>query len=283
MFKLGLRVRAYGILALSASNAFSIRPNDFGNNSRNGSVGKLVQNGCLNMNFRVTFRHVVVELAVNEDPVRRDGDRRGFHQPDVAVNSRALVKPAFRFGGIHFHGDHVFPAAIRHVGDVIAEAAVTAFVVADEPAVDKNFAVAERAVEFQPEPFAGIFFWQFKGAAIPRHAVGGKSVAQRLEPVRAVRGFIEGQLHRPIVRQIHRAPARVAEPDAGRAAAGAGLGQVLGDAPVVAEMKFPVGVEQQPFARAGGGGGEQIQARGGEQEVDRQKDTERFGFHGEAG
>jgi len=50
-------------------------------------------------------------------------------------------------------------------------------------------------------------------------------VAQRLETVRAVRGSIEGQLHRPIVRQIDRAPARVAEPDAGRAAAAAGLGQ----------------------------------------------------------
>ena len=104
-------------------------------------------------------------------------------------------------------------------------------------------------------------------------------MAQRLEPVRAVRVFIEGQFHRPLVRQIDRAPARVAEPDAGRAAAGAGLGQVLGDAPVVAEMKISVGVEQQPFARGGGGGGEQIQTCGGEQDLDNQKDTKGFGFH----
>jgi hypothetical protein len=47
-------------------------------------------------------------------------------------------------------------------------------------------------------------------------------------------------------------------------------------------MEFPAEIEQQPFARTGGGSGEQIQSRGGEQEVDNQKDTEGFGFHWEA-
>ena len=36
-----------------------------------------------------------LEIAVNKNPVRRDGHRRGLVQPDVAVNARAFVKPAF--------------------------------------------------------------------------------------------------------------------------------------------------------------------------------------------
>src|SRR5208283_3697080 len=102
------------------------------------------------------FGKVVLELAVNKNSIRRNGDRRGFYQPDMAVNSRALVKPAFKFGSVHLHRDQIFAASIRHVGDVAAETAVTAFVVGDKPAVHENFAVAKHAVEFQPEPFAGI-------------------------------------------------------------------------------------------------------------------------------
>ena len=82
--------------------------------------------------------------------------------------------------------------------------------------------------------------------------------------------------------QVDRAPACVTKPHTGRAAAGAGLGQVLGEAPLVAEMKFPAVVEQQPFPRAVGVGGRKAGRQTGKQD-DGEKTAEESGrVHGRA-
>ena len=52
------------------------------------------------------------------------------------------------------------------------------------------------------------------------------------------------------MRQVHCAPIRIAEGDVCRPAARAGLGQVLSDAPFVAEVKPPPKVKQEPLSRA---------------------------------
>ena len=65
------------------------------------------------MNFDWPLRHivcVVCEFCMHKHPVRRDGDRRGLVQPDVAVDARAFVKPALGFGRIHPHGNGVLAA-----------------------------------------------------------------------------------------------------------------------------------------------------------------------------
>ena len=65
-----------------------------------------------------------------------------------------------------------------------------------------------------------------------------------LNSVAAIGALVEGQFDRPIMREIHRAPACIAEKFAGGTGAGSGLGKIDGGAPFVAEMKFPVGIEQ---------------------------------------
>ena len=71
---------------------------------------------------------------------------------------------------------------------------------ADEPAVDENFGVAEHAVEFQPDPFAGVLRRQIKRAAIPGDVVGGETGADGSETVSAI-----GALDRRAVRPPNRA------------------------------------------------------------------------------
>ena len=57
----------------------------------------MVQQISLDNDFGIALWHIVLEFAINKNSVRRDGDRRGFFQPYVTINSRAFVKPAFEF------------------------------------------------------------------------------------------------------------------------------------------------------------------------------------------
>ena len=139
------------------------------------------------MNFSRTSWHIIFKLAVNENSIRRDGQRPSLHEPDVTVNTRAFVEPAFELRRVHLHGDDVFAADIGQVGDVVAETAVAAFVMAGEPAVDEHLGVAEHAVELQPDAFAGVGLRQIERAAIPRDVIGREARPDRMESVAAVR------------------------------------------------------------------------------------------------
>src|SRR4029079_8165641 len=92
------------------------------------------------------------------------------------------------------------------------------------------------------------------GAPVPCDAVLREGSAEGLESVRAVGAPIERELDRPIVREVDAAPAGVAERDAGRTDARAGLREVVADAPVVAEVELPAEIEQQAVTRGGRAG-----------------------------
>ena len=205
----------------------------------------------LYLHFGRTGRGVVGETAGDEDTVGRDRDRRGLYQPDVAINASAFVEPPFGLCRIDANRDQVLFTKIRHIGNVVAEAGVTALVMADKPAVHENRAVAKHAIEFQPKPTVGIGLCKIERASVPTDAVLGKGGAERLESVRAVGLCVEGKFDGPVVGQLDLAPARVAVVHAGRTIARAGLCQALANAPIIAEMEFPAKIHQQPLTWAG--------------------------------
>ena len=106
---------------------------------------------------------VVGELAINKSAVGREVERAGFDQPDMAVDAGAFIKPALELRGIDPNGQRVVPAAIGQVGDVVAKAAVAAFVMADQVAVEEDAAIAINAVELQSEAAALIRLRQREG------------------------------------------------------------------------------------------------------------------------
>jgi len=77
-----------------------------------------------------SFRDIAGKLAIDEGAFWSDVQRAGFGQPNVAVDAGALVKPALELRGIHPHRHRVGAAEIGQVSDVVAEAGVTAFVMA---------------------------------------------------------------------------------------------------------------------------------------------------------
>jgi hypothetical protein len=44
-----------------------------------------------------------------------------FFQPEVTINPRAFIKPAFKFRRVHFHRDDIFAAEFHDVREVAAE------------------------------------------------------------------------------------------------------------------------------------------------------------------
>ena len=212
------------------------------------------------MQFRRAFGHVPGELAVNKNAVARDGDRLGFIEPDVPVDARALVEPSLEPARVHARGNRVFFAKVDEIRDVRPEGIVAALVMADEPAVDVKRRVAKRAVELQPDALAAVRLRQVEGPAIPANARRGKSGADRLEAVTHIRRRVEGQLDRPVVRQVDRAPCGIIEILARRPFIDAGFVEIKRVRPVVAEVKFPVCIERKMLVRRHRGGGERQRA-----------------------
>src|SRR6202034_1271582 len=127
----------------------------------------MVEDVSLGKNFHRTIGNIMLKYASNQNAIRCDGDRGGFFQPDMAVNSSTFVKPAFEFAGIHFHRDGVFAADAYDVRDVGTERIVTALVMFHEPAIDEYGRVAKRAIEIQPDAFARVRRRQIQRAGIP--------------------------------------------------------------------------------------------------------------------
>ena len=210
--------------------------------------------------FRRAFGHVPGELAVNKNAVARDGHRLGFIEPDVPVDARALVEPSLEPARVHARGNRVLFAKADEIRDVRPERIVAAFVMADEPAVDVNRRVAERAVELQPDALAAVRLRQVERPAIPADARRGKPGPDRLETVAHVPRRVERQLDRPVVRQVDRAPGGIIEIGARRPLIDAGFVEIKRVRPVVAEVKFPVGIERKMLVRRHRGGGERQRA-----------------------
>src|SRR5207253_1792625 len=104
---------------------------------------------------------------VYESTPVRHVNRIGLHEPDVAVDSAALIPPSLEMAGVGPDDEQVARARLDERRDVVAEARVAAGVVADVLAVQPYVAVAVDAVEIQEDPPATIRCRQREGFAVP--------------------------------------------------------------------------------------------------------------------
>ena len=228
--------------------------NNFAIHQRRGRTGQPVEHANFHPDLRLPGWNVILKFRPDINPVRRDGHRRGLVQPDMPVDARTFVKPAFRFRRIHPHGNRVPAAVMRHVRNVLAERIVAALVMAHAPAVDPYRRVAEHPVEGQPDALSLVRLRQFKRPAIPRDAVGRILYAQGVKAMAAVGGPVERQFHRPIVRHIDGTPKGVVKSCRCRPRTGAGIFQVQRIRPVVTQVEFPVGIQRKVLGWQIGGG-----------------------------
>ncbi len=206
-------------------------------------------------------------------PLRHVGGA-SLHQIGMAIEAGAFVEPSLAERGIDADGQDIGATVIiEEIGEIDAEGSVAARILADDAAVHEDEAVAEDAVELQPDPAVPIGRADGKGAAIPADAVFRIFAPDRLEAVRGDAIFDvavgrrgkrpfrmrEGQAHRPVVRYADLRPVAVVEAGHCR---GRGILLHLGEAALVAaeteialqidgvaEMKAPAIREAHPLAR----------------------------------
>ena len=86
----------------------------------------------------VGVREVGAHVARDKCAPARDVQRRGFREPDVAIDSGTLVEPAFLHGGVDAHGDDIFSAVVEVVADVIAGVQISTRLLANIEPIDEN-------------------------------------------------------------------------------------------------------------------------------------------------
>ena len=187
--------------------------------------------------------------------------RIGLGQPHVAIDARALVEPAVAEAGVHARHDVVLRAVAQKVRQVEAERRVAVVVAADEAAVHKDQHVAEGAVELDRDAPAQVAGRNLELAPVPAHAGLRIAAAEGLVAVRFLLLVAhKGQLDRPVVRQVQRAPLGVVELGLGKVEV-AGLGkvslavaeaQIAGRIGAVAKLELPAEVEEQLLAGRNG-------------------------------
>src|SRR5690348_4855203 len=130
-----------------------------------------------------------------------------LNEPDVTVESRALVEPPISKGGVHANHEVILFAIVEEIGDIEAEGSVAVVVAADKATVHKNERTAESPIELQHDPAALVAGGNIEHSAIPADAGFRLAAAKRFVTVRFLL-FVphKGQFHRPIMRQIQRAP-----------------------------------------------------------------------------
>ena len=184
--------------------------------------------------------------------------RISFQKPCVPVNSRALIKPAVAKAGIDARNQIILAAVVHKITHVELKGSVTVVIPANEVAVQKYQGVAECAVELDSDSPPEVLLGDFKDPSIPPHAGLGIGPSERLVAMVFDRIIVhEGQLHRPIMRQIQRPPFRIIKLRGGKLEA-AGFGkialifseiQVARRVSRVPLKKLPIEVEQQVLAR----------------------------------
>ena len=218
--------------------------------------GILSLRGCRNIIIRnIAFVGPgAIDVGGNEHAVLGYVYGIGLDEPDVAVDARAFVKPAFFEGCVGFDGNYVVAAVIDVVGDVVLKIEVAALLVAEVEAVDPYLRIAEHALKQQRNLLAEVALRDVEVLAIPSDGVFGVSVTDSLVAVAVARVGGKWHFHRPIVRQVDVAPIAVVEVGGCCAVAIAGLGEVVEVASAghkillerqcVSEREFPVGVQQ---------------------------------------
>src|ERR1700691_2749429 len=125
----------------------------------------------------------------------------------MTVDSSTLVEPAVAKARVYAGHNAVLLADSEEVGDVESERRVAVIVAADEASVYKDEHVAKCAVELDRNAATGVAGRNVELAPVPSHTGFGIAAPQRLVSMRRKRVVPhKGQLHRPVVRQIPRAP-----------------------------------------------------------------------------
>src|SRR4029077_20691479 len=87
-----------------------------------------------------------VNLRLNERAPLLHVQRVGLHQPDMAVNPRALIKPAIALGGIDSPQQDVALAEKGEIRHVKGEGILAATVPPDVETVEQSHGLAIRAI-----------------------------------------------------------------------------------------------------------------------------------------
>src|SRR6187402_3578624 len=98
----------------------------------------------------------VTDFAADEQAPQGYVHRIGLHQPDVAIDARTFVEPAFAERGIDAYSELGRRIGIDEIGDVDTEGCVAAGIAGDGIAVHEDDRVAEHAVEFEEDAAATV-------------------------------------------------------------------------------------------------------------------------------
>ncbi len=188
-------------------------------------------------------------------------DRVSLYQPDVAVDTRALVPPALELRRISPNHERVFAAVIEHVGQIVARGSVAAIMTPEIVSVDGHFVISIDAVEFHADSPTNVHAGDLENAPVPADACARVVPSERLETMEKELGVIdEIELDGPVVGEIDGLPGAVVEIDCrGREGRTLGRRRRLGEAEVLGriermpQVKSPSGIKQKSLPAAGRG------------------------------
>ena len=148
-------------------------------------------------------RAVGSAARIGVDTVGGDISGIALHQPDVAVQPRALVPPAFHRLRIDAHDDRVQVVAIaREIGDIDVHRIIAAPVVRDDRSVEPDRRVRRDPAELDFEIAPAVLRIEPQRAPIPAETAAAIAL-------RHVGAFGDGHRHRPVVRQRDLGPVRI--------------------------------------------------------------------------
>src|SRR5262249_37605751 len=141
-----------------------------------GRTVRLVFNPGSNGNLSIR----TVLFAGGKNAVRGNVQSVCFGQPDVAIDSRAFVEPAFDLTRVDSHHHRIRSTFVDVVGNVAAKPDVAALVAADLVAIEPYFALAKDPIELQTKSFTFIRGRNIKRLAIPPDRCRGERSADWL-------------------------------------------------------------------------------------------------------
>src|SRR5580658_6566417 len=184
----------------------------------------------------------------------------------MPVDPRAFIKPPVAETSI-YSGDNVILFAVaQEISQVELKWGVSIVVSTDKTPVDKDQDIAKGPIKLNRNSFAQVAGWNFEFASVPTYTGLWITPPERLESMRlhrlvAIRSLQlvahEGQLDRPIMRQVYHAPLRIVElgfcefefAGSRKISLTIAESQISGWVSAVSELKLPAEIEQQLFAR----------------------------------
>ena len=133
-------------------------------------------------------------------------------QPYMAIDARSFVPPPLTESSVHANNQDVLSAIVHKIAYVVAEWCVAASMSPEVNSIEHGDRVAEHAIEFDPDAAPCIGCGHVKNPAVPAYAGGWIIPSQWLITMAVeLRDVFEIESHRPIVRNVNRAPLAVIE------------------------------------------------------------------------